>query len=100
MGSRVTEHSIDCDWQLDQYDFECSCGGTLTNRNSQMTINVTVVIGHWVGEKRVEVLHRKADGSETRLGVLNANHAHQTFVCDGQDIVVREIIPTPAEPEG
>lgn len=58
-----------------------------------MTINVTVVIGQWVGEKRVEVLHRTANGNETRLGVLDANRAHQTFVCDGQDVVVREIVP-------
>ena len=25
--SRVEDHTSDCDWHLDQYDAECSCGG-------------------------------------------------------------------------
>lgn len=24
----VKDHDLNCDWQLDQYDFECTCGAT------------------------------------------------------------------------
>lgn len=26
MRPRATDHAHDCEWHLDQYDFECTCG--------------------------------------------------------------------------
>lgn len=61
-----------------------------------MTINVTVVVGQWVGNNRVNVLRRYPSGSKQHLATLGANEAHHTYICDGEDLVIQDL-PAPKE---